>query len=139
MLVTAIAILALLYVLLSLFPRLCLYITLGVFGLTSFAEVGLLLCYNVTFTHSKDKKKSTVGEIFKYLVNNDNLGNSNKSPVQVTIIPKEPLEMKARQYVNVCIPSLGLRFPIQSHLFVVTSWTSKLQTKLELVIKPRHS
>jgi len=80
MLVAVIAISALLYILLLLFPRLCLYIALGVFGLTSFTEVGLLLCRNVTFTRSKDKKKSTVREIFKYLVDNDNPGNS-KSPV----------------------------------------------------------
>lgn len=44
--------------------------------------------------------------------------------------------MKAGQYVNIF--SLGLSSFMQSHPFVVVSWTGKEQTKLELVIQPRR-
>jgi NAD(P)H-flavin reductase len=110
------------------------YITLGIFGLTSLAEGGLLLRHGITFKSSKEKKRTRVGEIFKYP------GEDDKSPVQVTILPKEPLEMEVGQYINICIPSLslGLLSSMQSHPFVVASWTGKLQTKLELVIQPRR-
>ncbi|CZR52131.1 uncharacterized protein PAC_02008 [Phialocephala subalpina] len=79
-------------------------------------------------------KLPRVGEVFKYPGEDDN------SPVQLTIIPQEPLRMGAGQYVNIYIPSLGVRSFIfmQTHPFVVASWTGKRQTKLELVIEPRR-
>jgi NAD(P)H-flavin reductase len=125
------AISALLHVPSTLFPRLYFYIAAGIFTLSSVAEGGILLCYNRILARGKDKMMSRVGEIFKYLGEDD-------SPVQVTIFPKEPLEMKAGQYINICIPSLGVWSFMQSHPFVVTSWTGKQQTKLELIIEPRR-
>jgi hypothetical protein len=95
------AISALLHVPSTLFPRLYFYIAAGIFTLSSVAEGGILLCYNRILARGKDKVMSRVGEIFKYLGEDD-------SPVQVTIFPKELLEMKAGQYINICIPSLGV-------------------------------
>ena len=115
----------------TLFPRLYFYIALGIFGTTSLAEGWLFLRHNITFMHSKGQKGPRVGEIFKY-------PGDEKSPIQLTILPKEPLKMKAGQYIIICIPSLGLGSFMQSHPFVVASWTGKEQTKLELVIQPRR-
>ena len=79
------------------------------------AVKGVILPYrHGTLAYSKDKKMPRVGEIFKYLGEDD-------SPVQVTILPKEPLKMEAGQYINICIPSLSVWSFMQSHPFVVTS------------------
>jgi hypothetical protein len=131
-LAAVIAVSALLHVPSTLYPRLYFYIALGIFIATSAAEGMLLLHHNGFFTCARGRKLPRVGEIFKYP------GKTDKSPVQVTIVPKEPLKMDAGQYINICIPSLGLRSSMQSHPFVVASWTGRRQTKLELVIEPRR-
>ena len=118
----------------TLFPRLYFYISLGIFIATSAIEGVLLSRHNGVFARVKDIKLPRVGEVFRYPGEDDN------SPIQVTIIPQEPLKMDTGQYVNIYIPSLGVRsfIFIQSHPFVVASWTGRLQTKLELVIEPRR-
>jgi predicted ferric reductase len=138
-LAATVAISALLHVPSMLFPRLYFYIALGIFATISAVEGILFLPHNIIFTRSKDKKGPRVEEIFKYSVDdNKNPGDSDKIPVQLAIVPKEPLGMKAGQYINLCIPSLGLRSSLQSHPFVVASWTGKQQTVLELLIEPRN-
>jgi hypothetical protein len=64
------------------------YIVAGIFTLSFIAKGGILLCYNKILAHGKDKMMSRVKEIFKYLGEDDSL-------VQVTIFPKELLEIKA--------------------------------------------
>ncbi|KAF8853000.1 hypothetical protein BDZ45DRAFT_694663 [Acephala macrosclerotiorum] len=125
---------ALLHIPSALFPRLYFYISLGIFIATSAYEGVLLLHRNGVVARAKGRKLPRVGEVFKYPGEDDN------SPVQLTIIPQEPLRMDAGQYVNMYIPSLGVRSFIfmQTHPFVVASWTGKRQTKLELVIEPRR-
>jgi NAD(P)H-flavin reductase len=110
-------------------PRLYLCIALGVFSLTSAAEGLIVLRNSVVFKRTKDNKGTKVGEIFKYP------GDDDKSPVQLTILLKKPLEMDAGQYINICIPTLGR---VQSRPFAVVSWTGKQQKKLDLVIEPRR-
>ncbi|KAH6667734.1 hypothetical protein B0J14DRAFT_675578 [Halenospora varia] len=133
-LAAVIAIFALLHVPSTIFPRLYFYISLGTFIATSAYEGALLLHRNGVVAGAKGRKLPRVGEAFKYPGEDDN------SPVQQTIIPQEPLSMEAGQYVNIYIPSLGVRSLIfmQTHPFVVASWTGKRQTKLELVIEPRR-
>lgn len=91
-------------------------------------EGGLLLLRNGVLT----KKMPIVGEIFKYPKSDGN------SPFQATNLLQEPLEIKPPQHINIWIPSLGVWYFMQSHPFVVTSWTGKKQTSLELLIEPRH-
>jgi predicted ferric reductase len=116
------------------FPRLYFYISLGIFMATSAYEGVLLLYRNGVVARAKGRKLPRVGEVFKYP------GEDENSPVQLTIIPQESLSMGAGQYINLYLPSLGVRSFIfmQTHPFVVASWTGKRQTKLELVIKPRR-
>ena len=101
---------------------------------TSVYEGWFLLSRNGVIARSKGRKLPRVGEVFKYPDTNDN------GPVQLTIVLQEALEMKAGQYVNIYIPSVGIRsfISIQTHPFVVASWTGKRQTKLELMIEPRR-
>ena len=101
---------------------------------TSVYEGWFLLSRNGFIARSKGRKLPRVGEVFKYPDTNDN------GPVQLTIVLQEALEMEAGQYVNIYIPSVGIRsfISIQTHPFVVASWTGKRQTKLELMIEPRR-
>lgn len=112
--------------------RLYLCIAAGVFSLTSAAEGLVLLRNSVVFRRTKNTKETKVGEVFKYPSDDD------KSPVQVTLLLKEPLEMEAGQYINLWIPSQDWSSCIQSHPFVVVSWTGRQQKKLDLVIEPRR-
>jgi hypothetical protein len=101
---------------------------------TSAYEGVLLLHRNGVVARAKGRKLPRVREVFKYPGEDDN------SPVQLTIIPQEPLSMEAGQYINIYLPSLGVRSFIfmQTYPLVVASWTGKRQTKLELVIEPRR-
>jgi hypothetical protein len=111
-----------------------LYSALGIFSATTAHEGLLLLLRNGVFARAQGRKLPRVGEVFKYPSEDEN------SPVQLTVVPQESLRMEAGQYINIYLPSLGIRSLIfmQSHPFVVVSWTGKRQTKLELVIKPRR-
>ncbi|KAH7363947.1 hypothetical protein BKA65DRAFT_571993 [Rhexocercosporidium sp. MPI-PUGE-AT-0058] len=128
------AISALLHMPSMLFPRLYFYISLGIFIATSTAEGVLLLYHNGIIARAKNRRLPRVREVFKYP------GKSDNRPIQLSIIPQEPLRMEAGQYINIYIPSVGVRSSVflQTHPFVVTSWTGKTQTKLELVIERRR-
>jgi NAD(P)H-flavin reductase len=102
--------------------------TAGTFVVTLAFEGGQFLFRNGVLTN----KMPAVEEIFKYPE------GDKSSPFQVTILLQEPLEVKPPQHINIWIPSLGVRYLLQSHPFVVTSWTGKKQTSLELLIEPRH-
>jgi predicted ferric reductase len=114
-------------------PRFALYTSLGIFGLASVADGWLLVRRSVALTRRKDNDGPSVVEIFKHQ------GNDDKKPIQLTLLLKEHLKMKAGQYINMWIPSLGFLSRMQSHPFVVTSWTGKRQSYLEFVIEPRGS
>jgi hypothetical protein len=131
-LAAVIALSALLHVLSTFFPRLYFYIAFGIFIVTSAAEGCLLLHRNRIFAYSKNMQVHRVGEIFKYP------DSDNNSPVLMTIFLERLLKIKAGQYINIWIRSLGVRSSIQSHPFVVASWTGKQQKNLELVIEPRR-
>ena len=123
---------ALLHTSSSALTRLYIYISLGIFATTSLAEAGIALQHNVRFSWAWPRLESRVGEVFKYHA------ETGHSPIQLTILPKKPLVLQAGQYINVCIPSLGLRYITESHPFVVASWMGRQQRKLELIIKPRR-
>ena len=129
-LATVIFVSALLHVSSSVSSKSYLYVALGIFGATFLIEGGLSLRSNMLFIPNSNNAGVRVGEIFAYPTEDD------RSPIQVTILLQKPLSVRAGQYINICIPSLGLRSMMQSHPFVVASWTGKQQRKLELVIEP---
>lgn len=107
-------------------PQVYIWASLGIFTAALALEGAILLRRS-----GLPMKLPVVGEVFKH-------DEKNSGPVSLTIILGRPLEVEAGQYINVFIPSLGIRSLIQSHPFVVASWTGKKQTKLELIIEPRH-
>lgn len=140
-LAVALAISIILHVPSGFFPQVYFWITLGVFIAVLGLEWTVLLRRNGILTISDKRrynpiistggKLPIVGEIYKD-------ETESNGPVSLTIILREPLEIQAGQYINVFIPSLGFRSMMQSHPFVVASWTGKRQTKLELIIEPCH-
>lgn len=54
------------------------------------------------------------------------------------IVLQAPLKIRPGQYINIWIPSLGIRSWFQTHPFMVASWTGTEQTTLELLIEPRR-
>jgi hypothetical protein len=102
--------------------------TAGTFVVTLTLEAWLWLFRNGVLAN----KMPTVGEIFIYPE------GDKKSPFQMTIWLEKPLEIEPPQHINIWIPSLGVRYLLQSHPFVVTSWIGKKPTSLELLIEPRH-
>ncbi len=55
----------------------------------------------------------------------------------MTIFPPRPWKIKARQHVNVWIPSISLCSFLQSHPFTVASWGEGENTSLDFLIEPR--
>lgn len=128
---------ALLHVPSELVPRIYIYVGLGIFATTLTAEALLLVRRNGVligiFTNTRWGRLPRVGEIFKYPVGDNSDGD--KYPVQFMIHCREPLQIDAGQYINVWVGSLGI---MQTHPFVVASWTGNKQTNLMLIIEPRR-
>ncbi|KAL5866385.1 hypothetical protein ACKVWC_011420 [Pyricularia oryzae] len=101
----------------------------------SFGAVFLILCaYRagcLIFRNLKGGKLATVSV---------SVGASDRdlAAIKVTINLPRPLRVSAGQYVNVTIPSLDAPSSIQSHPFVVTSWSKDRQKSLDLFVERRR-
>lgn len=58
--------------------------------------------------------------------------------VKIRITLSRPLKVKAGQYINLWIPSISFWSFLQSHPFVVTSWSLEEQDQLDLFVEPRR-
>ena len=106
----------------ELFPRLYLYISAGLFLFTCTLQWGGILYRNGTFRygHSRGQITQACGT------------------VQMKIRLSRPLTIEAGQYIKLWIPSVSFWSFLQSHPFVVTSWTDGKQKSLDLFIEPRR-
>ena len=102
----------------SLIVRICLYISMGMFGLTSLLQVCSILYRNVSFQRGFPRARVT----------------KMNSGIKVTIIVPSRLQIRPGQYINLWIPSISF---LQSHPFVVASCAGGEQTTLELLIGPQ--
>jgi hypothetical protein len=60
------------------------------------------------------------------------------APITVRLILPRPVMVKAGQYINLWLPSVGLFSWAQTHPFTVTSWSHEKQGVLDLLIQPRR-
>ena len=106
----------------KLFPRLYLYISVGLFLFSCALQCGGILYRNGTFRygHSRGQITQACGT------------------VQMKIHLSKPLKVHAGQYISVWIPSVSFWSFLQSHPFVVTSWSDGNQKSLDLFIEPRR-
>ena len=58
--------------------------------------------------------------------------------VKIKVTLSRGLKVEAGQYINLWIPSVSFSSFLQSHPFVVTSWSHEEQNQLELFVEPRR-
>jgi NAD(P)H-flavin reductase len=58
--------------------------------------------------------------------------------VKATLSPEHPFGLKAGQYINMWLLSASFWSFMQSHPFVVTSWSERPQQQFDLFIQPRR-
>jgi len=105
----------------SLLVRICLYISTGMFGLTSSLQLCSILYRNANFRRGFPRVRVT----------------KVSGGIKVTVIVPSRLQIKPGQYINLWIPSISFWSFLQSHPFVVASCTEGQQTTLELLIGPQ--
>ena len=62
----------------------------------------------------------------------------SRGMIELKLHLSRPLSIRAGQYVNVWIPSASRLAFLQSHPFVVTSWSDRPQKTLDFFVQPRH-
>lgn len=106
----------------SLFPRMYIYISAALFLSTSVVQCVSIVWWNGTFRHGHALALVTHAE----------------GSVKITIRLSRPLSIQAGQYIDLWMPSASFSSFLQSHPFVVTSWSPEEQTQLELFVEPRR-
>ena len=103
-------------------PRLCVYISTGIFLATSVLQCLVVLYWNFSFRQGHSRA----------------LISKHRGSVRMTIDFPKSLEIKAGQYVNVWIPSISFWSFLQSHPFTIAAWgNNEGTTSLDLLIEPR--
>ncbi|ELQ33925.1 hypothetical protein OOU_Y34scaffold00845g4 [Pyricularia oryzae Y34] len=99
----------------------------------SFVTVFLILCvYRTCCLICRNLKGGKLASV------SVSLEPSHLVAIKVTIHLPRPLRIAAGQYVNLTIPSLDASSSIQSHPFVVTSWSKDRQKSLDLFVERRR-
>ena len=106
----------------SLFPRMYIYISAGLFVSTSIVQCISVLWRNGNFRHGRARALVTHAE----------------GSIKIKITLARPLKVEAGQYINLWIPSLSFSSFLQSHPFVVISWSHEEQNQLNLFVEPRR-
>lgn len=104
----------------SLFPSMYIYISAGLFLSTSVVQCVSVLWRNGTFRHGRAQA----------------LVSHAGGSVKISITLSRPLKVEAGQYINLWIPSVSFWSFLQSHPFVVTSWSPEKQDQLDLFVEP---
>ena len=102
--------------------RICVYVSTGILGLTSFLQFCSILRRNASLRRGFPRVQ----------VNKIGAG------IKITVMVPYRLQVKAGQYINLWIPSVSFWSFLQSHPFVVASCEEGKQTTLELLIGPQR-
>lgn len=103
-------------------PRLYVYVFLGIFGATLALESVIILIRNGVFHWRRSRATITC----------------SAGMVHVRLHLSKSLDIKPGQHINLWMPSVSFGACLQIHPFVVTSWTARPQTTLELFVQPRR-
>lgn len=98
------------------------YISAALFLSTSVVQCVSIVWRNGTFRHGPARAFVTYAE----------------GSVKISIRLSRPLTIQAGQYINLWMPSASFSSFLQSHPFVVTSWSPEEQIQLELFMEPRR-
>lgn len=95
----------------STFPGICLYIAPGLFLLTTLAE-GLVAVYR-NFTLRRGYSRASVSKL--------------RGAIRMRIDVPRSWSIRAGQYVNVWFPGVGFRAWLETHPFMIVSWTTNTE------------
>lgn len=105
-----------------LFPRLYLQIALAIFLFTLLLEGGSIFWRNLLLICGCSRASF------------EEIDNKIKGRIKLS----RPLKIKAGQYINVWIPSLRSLSFLQSHPFLITSWSPENQEIWDFLVEPRR-
>ncbi|KAI5456105.1 hypothetical protein BGZ63DRAFT_367500 [Mariannaea sp. PMI_226] len=108
----------------TIFPRLYLYIILGIF-LTSFILQSIINILKNGMLYLKARFSGSSGTM------------KNSDIIRITLYLRKPMKVKPGQYLNLRTLSSPLSL-FQRHPFAITSWSNSPQPELELIVKPRQ-
>ncbi|KAF3392422.1 Ferric/cupric reductase transmembrane component 2 [Penicillium rolfsii] len=117
----------------TLLPRLYVYIPLGIMLLAFLVEVFLLIVRNGVFP-SRPYSRASIrcDQVQQTLIQGKEM-----TPLKVRVALARPIHIQAGQYINLWIPAASLFSWVQTHPFMVTSWSPEKQDVLELFVQPR--
>ncbi|KAL4927713.1 ferric reductase family protein [Aspergillus undulatus] len=117
-------------------PGIYLTVALGLFSFSIVIPLIMFLHANGLFA-GRGTPRAVIS--FKYYRGKDDNGNSMMvlSGIVVHLVLPRPLKIDPGQYINIWIPGVGLRAWMQTHPFMVTSWSGKKQDTLSLLIQPQ--
>ncbi|KAJ5640273.1 uncharacterized protein N7484_008135 [Penicillium longicatenatum] len=118
----------------TLLPRLYVYIPLGLILLAILVELCLFIFRNGVFP-SRPYSRASIrcDQVQQTLTQGKEL-----KPLTVRVALAQPLHIHAGQYINLWIPAASLLSWVQTHPFMVTSWSPEKQSVLELFVQPRR-
>lgn len=105
----------------NVFPRLFVYVFMGIFGATFTIESVIILKRNGVFRWRRSRATITC----------------SAGVVHLKLYLSKSLNIKPGQHINIWIPSVSAGAWLQIHPFVVTSWTAEPQSTLDLFVQPR--
>ncbi|PGG98896.1 hypothetical protein GX51_06543 [Blastomyces parvus] len=119
----------------SIFPRIYIYVPLGILSLTTILQFLIFLYRNRVLSSQLSPRALVTCE-------KDDPSHKDAQvegkPIKIHVTLPRPLEVKAGQYVNLWMPSVGLASWMQTHPFMVTSWPPGKQDVLELFAQTRR-
>ncbi|KKZ68760.1 hypothetical protein EMCG_05636 [[Emmonsia] crescens] len=121
----------------SIFPRIYIYVPLGILSLTTLLQFLIFLYRNRVLSSQLSPRALVTCEKDDPSDKNDQVEGR---PIKIHVTLPQPLEVKAGQYVNLWVPSVGLGLAswMQTHPFMVTSWSPGKQDVLELFAQTRR-
>ncbi|KAL9611402.1 MAG: hypothetical protein Q9167_003943 [Letrouitia subvulpina] len=105
----------------TLLPRLYIFVAVGSFVITSILQWGLILYRN--FSLKEGCCRAVVTRV--------------DDAVRVNVRLSRPIAVRAGQYVNIWIPSISFWSFLQTHPFMIVSWTDGEPMYLDLLIEPK--
>ncbi|KAL9041551.1 MAG: hypothetical protein Q9214_004070 [Letrouitia sp. 1 TL-2023] len=105
----------------TLLPRLYIFVAVGSFVVTSVLQWGLIVYRNFSFKEGCCRAVVTRVD----------------DAVRINIRLSRPIAVRAGQYVNIWIPSISFWSFLQSHPFMIVSWTDGEPMYLDLLIEPK--
>lgn len=113
----------------NIIPRLYIYVPVGIHLLTSISQ-SIYFLYRNGFLLPRASRRAVVETTMGH--------NENGSPMIIRVKLSRPLVIKAGQYVKLWMPTASLSAWMQTHPFMVTSWSPGKQQTLELLVQARR-